>query len=322
VQPAALPEAVAAAGSSERFGGLTERNKDFFLKNFFLPAFQSVQQNLPFAAIRARHEELLESFRLRGLTVHSRILRSSARIAQGLTTQTSLGSAGIALDRAFGYPIIPATVLRGALRQYLERQVVRPARRPRRGEIAPATTNETAPADAAKRILDALGSRGVAGQITILDAIPAKLPMVAGVDLSACHHEEWYTNGAPAADSDSPSITRFLSLRPGAEFSFAILAETQEDGADLASLAMDALTRALRTDGVGARSTLGYGRLNPVPVSTGVRKRKNRRGKGRVVISVSPSGKSEGNSDTGQQPAVVNATPAAGGSETGATTTP
>ena len=85
------------------------------------------------------------------------------------------------------------------------------------------------------------------------------------LDVVNPHHGSYYTRGGRLRLDEEPVPTHFLSLRPGARFLAVIEAPTTENRALVERLlewTVDhLLAPALAEDGIGARTSSGYGRF-------------------------------------------------------------
>jgi CRISPR-associated protein Cmr6 len=176
------------------------------------------------------------------------------RLVVGLGAESILETA-ITLHRTYGVPYLPGSALKGlaaaAAHRHLAHDDWRKAGPGR--EIGPS-----------HRVL--FGDLGDAGWVTFHDAlwIPAGDRLPLDPDVMTVHHAPYYRGEEekPPADWDSPNPVSFLTARGR-----YLLALTGPEPWVNAALAI--LTEALKSDGLGAKTAAGYGRMivkPPVPV--------------------------------------------------------
>ncbi len=169
------------------------------------------------------------------------------RMAVGLGAESVLETA-LAIHRTYGVPYIPGSALKGlaaaAAHKYLE-------------DPEWSKTKEDGKIGTFHRIL--FGDQESAGYVTFHDAlwIPNgdKLPL--DLDVMTVHHPDYYQgkDNAPPADWDSPTPVAFISAR--GRYLLAITGPEEWVG-----IAMEILRDALQSDGIGAKTAAGYGRMS------------------------------------------------------------
>jgi len=109
----------------------------------------------------------------------------------------------------------------------------------------------------------------LAGQLVILDAYPLKAPEL-GEEILNPHFPEYYKGERGPSEDQSPIPIKFLVVRPGTEFVFRILlrlpydkAHVREQG-KLSRLVQQNIERAITEVGMGAKTSLGFGRFTVV----------------------------------------------------------
>lgn len=137
---------------------------------------------------------------------------------------------GMALHHVYGFPVIPATSLKGLAH----------AHRPDDIRI--------------------YGDKETAGVVSILDGLP--LDYQVGKDIMTPHSPKWYQGERDAADdADSPIPIPFLCIKPDSQFESVLLARDKESAAaDLEAVTED-LRDALDGMGIGAKTSAGYGAM-------------------------------------------------------------
>ena len=167
------------------------------------------------------------------------------RLAINLGAEGVLETA-IALHHTYGVPYIPGSALKGLAAHYADNHLGETWKRG--GEAFEVV----------------FGNTKSAGYITFHDAlyIPGTGPEMPGLakkplwpDVITVHHPDYYQGkNAPPADWDSPIPIPFVT----AAGSFLIALEGQ---ADWVKAAFEILTLALEREGVGAKTSSGYGRM-------------------------------------------------------------
>ena len=104
------------------------------------------------------------------------------------------------------------------------------------------------------------GNQKNRGKAIFLDAYPKDVPDLR-VDIMNPHYGDYYsdeTKQKPPADYLSPNPIKFLTVAAGTTFIFRAVVEKKEGLSDMVHLA---LTKALTEEGVGAKTSVGYGRF-------------------------------------------------------------
>lgn len=103
------------------------------------------------------------------------------------------------------------------------------------------------------------GIQAKRGKIVFLDAYPVNIPELK-LDILNPHYKDYYQNDPPSppADNQDPIPVRFLTVAPGAEFVFrAVLNREVKD--EVREQCLQAYKRILTEEGVGSKTSLGYG---------------------------------------------------------------
>jgi CRISPR-associated protein Cmr6 len=149
---------------------------------------------------------------------------------------------GFGFHHLLGVPYLPGSSLKGVARAWAKER---------------ARADETEGAD-----VDALfGSEGHVGACDVLDALPVEPPRLV-VEVLTPHYGGW-TPEDPPGDWRSPVPVPYLALEAEAAFLVAVVARRGSDEGSLESV-WKVLVEALRCEGVGARTALGFGRLELV----------------------------------------------------------
>lgn len=180
-----------------------------------------------------------------------REVRVSGRMAVGLGADSVLETS-IALHRTYGVPYIPASALKGLARRYARLHLERVG-----GEWTREHTDEL------------FGTTEQAGYVTFFDAlyVPGSgrearknnqtRPYPLHPDVMTVHHPEYYQDGKkPPADWDDPIPVPFLSATGR-----YLLAVAASDAEEWCEVTLTVLARALKEEGIGAKTSSGYGRL-------------------------------------------------------------
>jgi len=165
------------------------------------------------------------------------------RMIVGLGTESVL-EVGISLHHTYGVPFIPGSALKGLAANFAARALQDAAWAKRSGESH----------------ADLFGTHEQAGCVAFHDALwvpeapGAKLPL--DLDMMTVHHADYYQGkNKPPADWDDPNPISFVTARG----SYLVVLEGPDAWTDVA---MTLLKRALRRDGIGAKTAAGYGRLD------------------------------------------------------------
>jgi len=139
---------------------------------------------------------------------------------------------GFAFHHLLGVPYLPGSSLKGLVRAWAE-------------EHQP------------DEIAELFGAEGQVGAVDLLDALPEAPPPLV-VEVLTPHYGGWTTDDPPG-DWRSPVPIPFLAVEAGATFLVGIVARRASDRRRVSEV-RDLLIEALRCEGAGARTTLGFGR--------------------------------------------------------------
>lgn len=188
---------------------------------------------------------------LTGLGADSRPFRTDGRLAVNLGAEGVLETS-IALHRTYGAPYIPGSALKGLAAHYVTEYF----------------KDDPLWDDDAKRIL--FGDTTSAGYVTFYDALYMPGTGKGLVpDVITVHHPEYYQGTEPAysqtlelappADWDSPTPIPFVTVN--GTFLIAL------SGPDSwVQAAFEVLTLALKQEGIGAKTSSGYGRMEETTI--------------------------------------------------------
>ncbi|MFA4647647.1 type III-B CRISPR module RAMP protein Cmr6 [Pyrococcus kukulkanii] len=114
-----------------------------------------------------------------------------------------------------------------------------------------------------KDLVDIFGTQDKEGSIVFFDALPDpdNLKSIFEWDIMNPHYGPYYQqNDKPPGDWYDPVPVIFLTVKSGVEFLFAV-AQSSTAKKDLKRVAQELMVGALKYHGVGAKTSLGYGRF-------------------------------------------------------------
>lgn len=163
------------------------------------------------------------------------------RLCVGLGGEAVLETA-ITLHRTYGMPYIPGSALKGLAARYADRCL---------------EDGDWRKGGKAHTVM--FGSTKSAGYLTFFDALyvpgTGRNDKVLWPDVITVHHPNYYQGNEPPADWDSPNPVPFLSAT--GDYLIAIGGD-----AAWADKAFDILSLALIEEGIGAKTSSGYGRMS------------------------------------------------------------
>jgi CRISPR-associated protein Cmr6 len=242
--PRDTSDALLAEGRCDHFGLLQERYlafgdnrgqlqlvREFVDRQALVPNFTGLQALIE--SYRDRWQRVAEELGAKTLSGHPQW-----RVIVGLGTNALL-EGGITLHPVFGFPIVPATTLKGVSRAYARWVLERP----------------TEELDALFGKADDLES--LRGDLVFLDGIPTAPPVVER-DVKNPLWGSYYQNArTPPANYLSPSPIFFLAVGARSPFRFAVASQSGDAGALEQGVLW--LRGALTDLGVGAKTGSGYG---------------------------------------------------------------
>lgn len=172
-----------------------------------------------------------------------------------------LENAGLCLHPHFGYPYIPGSTVKG-----VARHAAWCAWHEAEGETKEALARQMATVfgyptgdtglDAYLKGLTCNATRG--GCVAFFAAVPdGKANLVT--DIVNCHHKDYYAGTKPiATDDEAPIPNPFPAVEAGSTFLFTLAPLRGAGNAELA-FAKEYLIKALTENGVGAKTSAGYG---------------------------------------------------------------
>lgn len=242
--PRDTSEALLAQGHCDNFGLLLERYlafgdnrgqvqllRELTDRKALVPDFAGLKELIE--AQQARWDGLAESF---GAVTFA--ARPEWRAVVGLGTNAILGG-GMMLHPVFGFPVIPASSLKGICSSYARWGLER-----------------------ADEELDVLFGKvddegSLRGDLIFLDSMPAGLPVVERDVINPLYSSYYQGGTTPPASYLAPQPLFFLAVGAPSRYRFGVASET----GDPARAAQGAtwLKEALATVGVGAKTAAGYG---------------------------------------------------------------
>jgi len=203
------------------------------------PHFEAVAKSLLSPAYATFFERWQQS--LEEIGVITRKAQAQGRLVIGLGGEGVLETS-ITLHRTYGVPYIPGSALKGLAARYARTRLEK--------------QDWGLHSEAYKTLF---GDTGEAGYITFFDALyipgSVKQDRPLALDVITVHHPEYYRGEkVPPADWDSPTPIPYIS----ATGSYLIALYGAPDWVEAA---FDILDHALSEEGIGAKTSSGYGRL-------------------------------------------------------------
>lgn len=170
--------------------------------------------------------------------------RTNAKVLGRLIV--GIGGAGVlenslSLHHTYGVPMIPGSALKGLCSSYAHRKLQNATWRKK---------TQTNPQGVDHQTL--FGNTENAGFVTFLDALPTEFKIHC--DVLTPHHQGYNGGDGPPADWDNPVPIPFLSC--SGTFMIAVIAPKE-----WVNTALEILQLALREEGIGAKTSSGYGRM-------------------------------------------------------------
>lgn len=209
----------------------------------------------------------LERYRqaLRALGAEVREGETLGRLVVGLGGESVLET-HLTLHRTYGVPYIPGSAIKGLLSRFAATRLQGAAWE---RSLDPSRFYR---GDAQQALF---GTTEEAGLLVFFDALPTEYCICP--DVLTPHHSAYYGGEAvPPADWDSPIPVPFLSVTGKFVFALGLASGVGEaDGQPWLNAAWQVLELALREEGIGAKTTSGYGRFrlkeaqpqDPTPVA-------------------------------------------------------
>ncbi|MCL2425310.1 MAG: type III-B CRISPR module RAMP protein Cmr6 [Oscillospiraceae bacterium] len=163
-----------------------------------------------------------------------------SRMVVGLGS-VSVFETGIILHKPYGFPYIPGSSIKGALRHLIIREAFE-------GCENSAMSCET--------FCEAFGTQENRGNLFFYDAYPKYIDRLE-LDIMNPHFSEYYMNGKSPTDTYAPTPIKFYAVPAGTEFTFRIGGGT---GTMVGNVSIHSwLEMLLKYSGLGAKTSVGYG---------------------------------------------------------------
>jgi len=211
-----------------------------------------VQPETLVGMVQERRRRAVESLSAHGGHCAATItFRPTWRAVVGLHGGASPHEVALALHGTYGFPVIPATAIKGAAAHYAREaeaegwEDVFGGPRPRRR------------------------GRDQQGSVVFLDAIPAGRPATLVHDVMTPHVGPYYENPRKNAPAEwwQPVPVDFLALDATSEFQLDLIGRNPRD----LDLAVHWVVGALKDRGIGAKTSAGYGYANVTSVDAPTR---------------------------------------------------
>jgi CRISPR-associated protein Cmr6 len=203
-----------------------------------------------------------------------KIINFKAELKSPLITgigQTHPNEVGMVFDHTMGIPYIPASSVKGIVRFAHMLELIKSEnleeykKSDKDGEYVDESNSKTLipcifGGDADEEKEGKKETKKLKGKVVFLDAYPVNVPDLH-VDIMNPHYGDYYSdeNGKiPPADYLDPTPIKFLTVKPGTKFIFRAI---MPNDSDLLQTVKTAFENALKDEGVGAKTAVGYGRF-------------------------------------------------------------
>ncbi|OGP83656.1 MAG: type III-B CRISPR module RAMP protein Cmr6 [Deltaproteobacteria bacterium RBG_16_58_17] len=163
-------------------------------------------------------------------------------------------------DHNMGIPYIPASGVKGIVRFVHTLAIVEKGLPNEWIQQDKKTGHACFDDDNYEPIYSIFGNQKNRGRVVFLDAYPEKVPALH-VDIMNPHYGDYYSDDkgkTPPADYLSPNPIKFLTVAAGTIFIFRAIAEKTDN---MPEKVRAAFMKALTVEGVGAKTSVGYGRF-------------------------------------------------------------
>ncbi len=192
---------------------------------------------------------------------------TDGRLIVGLGAENVLET-GITLHHTYGMPIIPGSALKGLAAHYCDQvwsrgdgRFKKPTAEEDRAYRDYLSGKGPAPEPNYHRLL--FGTTDDGGCIVFHDAwfVPQSAPQPLCQDVMTPHHLDWLDGSKPPTDFDSPTPVPFLSVTGRFRVALSWRGPGSEAARPWLEAALELLSDALKSWGIGGKTTSGYGRL-------------------------------------------------------------
>lgn len=241
--------------------GLRNREKKDYEWSLVMNQFQKYKNHYKSIAPVLEKKHRLQRDCLMSYKVfdHEAIELSAATISRLLTGigETTPTEVGMVFDRNTGLPFIPASTVKGAVRQaYCANFALK-------NEAAIGKDGMIDEMDI-DGLVDVFGSLNTndsyRGGFSFIDVYPATPPEIA-IDIMNPHFGKYYRGEDAPVETDEPVPIKFLAVEKGAEFKvrgFFLVKKAQVHREKL----IEAIKTAFCEMGIGAKTAVGYGRFH------------------------------------------------------------
>ncbi|PIE00913.1 MAG: type III-B CRISPR module RAMP protein Cmr6 [Acidobacteria bacterium] len=188
---------------------------------------------------------------------------TSSRFVTGIG-ESHPNEISMVFDYTLGVPFISGSSIKGAVRMAcLQNEVLNAD-----GTLKPQYSNQTLEAVYAKSsFVELFGpwdpkDNGSRGNVVFLDAFPLEPPSLEA-DIINPHYNKYYQKTHFPTDDQSPVPIFFMTVKPGTTFVFRFLIKPGSE--DPSQTLNRGLLTALKQNGLGAKTALGYGRFKVKP---------------------------------------------------------
>ncbi len=207
-------------------------------------------------SIRERRESLINLFRNSGFNVENFVSRCSWRLIIGLggihPQETSM-----TLHHIYGIPYIPGSAIKGVTRHWAVLKFAEQMG----GNIREVSNALESGVGLSHRVGDVefsdlveiFGTQKKIGKVIFMDAYPVE-GINLKIDIINPHYPEYYSGNQPPADWQNPNPIKFLTVEK-TQFQFYLVSRD----VSLLRKSVELLREALKSFGVGAKTSLGYG---------------------------------------------------------------
>ena len=209
----------------------------------------------------ARREALLNSHQSEAL-----YFKTNAALVAGLGNSHPIEN-GLTWHHTLGVPYIPASSVKGLVREWLESWLIVDNKEFEKLSEAEQVNQKDFIKDL-QRIFGSLKKSEATSVGTVIfhDAIPAK-PIKLKAEIMTPHYSAYYENGEVPGDWLSPNPIPFLAVDEGQVFQFGIMPRTQSDkDKEDCTFVTEWLSDALEMLGIGAKTATGYGQYEDIDV--------------------------------------------------------
>lgn len=198
-----------------------------------------------------------------------KIINYQAELKSPLITgigQTHPNEVGMVFDHTMGIPYIPASSVKGIVRfahmmELIKSENLKQFLNKEKDGIIESIPETKIPAIFGGDADEEKETKKLKGKVIFLDAYPNKVPDLH-VDIMNPHYGDYYSDESgktPPADYLAPTPIKFLTVKPETKFIFRAIVPKDSD---LLQTVKTAFENALKDEGVGAKTAVGYGRFD------------------------------------------------------------